>query len=130
MSTEFARLRIQAGLTTDAAASQLGYSERQIFRMESGEIKLVEESGTRGLIEGLFSGRTDGVYYNVEAFIKQVQGAGYAKDSVVFRRELKTSHSLYMMSSIHHGDKIYALNQFLRDNRHWVRERKQYYGIE
>ena len=39
MSTEFARLRIQAGLTTDAAASQLGYSERQIFRMESGEIK-------------------------------------------------------------------------------------------
>ncbi len=38
MSTEFARLRIQAGLTTDAAASQLGYSERQIFRMESGEI--------------------------------------------------------------------------------------------
>lgn len=39
MSTEFARLRMQAGLTTDAAASQLGYSERQIFRMESGEIK-------------------------------------------------------------------------------------------
>ncbi|WP_027441395.1 DNA (cytosine-5-)-methyltransferase [Ponticaulis koreensis] len=38
MSTEFARLRIQAGLTTDAAANQLGYSERQIFRMESGEI--------------------------------------------------------------------------------------------
>ncbi len=99
-------------------------------KIESGEIQLVEESGTGGLIEGLFNGRTDGVYYNVEAYIRQVQDAGYPVDSVVFRRELIKSHSLYMMSSINHGDKVLALNQFLRDNRKWVRDRKNFYGIK
>lgn len=99
-------------------------------KIESGEIKLVEERGTRGLIEGLFNGRTDGVYYNVEAFIRQVQGAGYNKDRVVFRQDLIKSHSLYMISSINYGNTVLGINKFLRENRKWVRERKEYYGIE
>ncbi len=99
-------------------------------QVDSGMVKLVEESGTQGLIKSLFSQRTDGVYYNVEAFTKQVQDAGYEKESVIFRRELLRSRSLYMLSSINYGDKVYAFNQFLRDNRSWVRERKRFYGIE
>lgn len=98
--------------------------------IESGALKLVEETGTDGLIEGLFSGRTNGVYYNVESFMALVDKAGYPSDSIVFRRELITSRSLYMMSSILHPEKIYALNQFLRDNYRWARDRKMYYGID
>ena len=99
-------------------------------QVDSGLVTLVEETGTENMIRGLFSGRTDGVYYNVEAFIQQVQDSGYEKERVIFRRELLKSHSLYMLSSINYGEKVYAFNQFLRDNRDWVRERKRFYGID
>jgi DNA (cytosine-5)-methyltransferase 1 len=39
MVTEFTRLRCQAGYSVDELAKELGYSERQVFRWESGEIK-------------------------------------------------------------------------------------------
>jgi DNA (cytosine-5)-methyltransferase 1 len=37
--TEFAHLRQQAGLTVPEAAGKLGYTERQIYRLEKGETK-------------------------------------------------------------------------------------------
>ena len=36
MLTEFTRLRCQAGYSVDELARELGYSERQVFRWESG----------------------------------------------------------------------------------------------
>ncbi len=99
-------------------------------QVEAGMVKLVEASGTPELIDGLLNGKLDGVYYNVEAFFKQVQNAIQQEGRVIFRRELPKSHSLYMLSSINYGEKVYALNEFLRDNRQWVRERKKFYGIE
>lgn len=39
MATEFTLLRCRAGYTTRELAKELGYSERQVFRWESGEIK-------------------------------------------------------------------------------------------
>ncbi|MAP96388.1 MAG: DNA (cytosine-5-)-methyltransferase [Ponticaulis sp.] len=39
MTSEFTRLRHQAGMTTEMAAVELGYSPRQIFRLDAGEIE-------------------------------------------------------------------------------------------
>lgn len=39
MLTEFTRLRCQAGYSVDELARELGYSERQVFRWERGEIR-------------------------------------------------------------------------------------------
>lgn len=39
MQSEFRILRCRAGLTTEELAKELGYSEREIFRWESGQIK-------------------------------------------------------------------------------------------
>ncbi len=39
MHTEFTKLRLQSGYSVEQLASQLGYSERQIFRWESGKVK-------------------------------------------------------------------------------------------
>lgn len=39
MQSEFRILRCRAGLTTEMLASELGYSEREVFRWESGQIK-------------------------------------------------------------------------------------------
>ena len=39
MVTEFTRLRCQAGYSVNELAKELGYSERQVFRWESGKIK-------------------------------------------------------------------------------------------
>ncbi len=98
--------------------------------IEAGEIELVAEDTLESLIEGLYAGRFDGVYYNVEAFIKLVQEAGHPATSVTFRRNLVKTRSLYMLSSIHHGGLVKELNQFLRTNKTWVRERKAHYGLK
>ena len=98
--------------------------------IESGDIELVSENNLQNLIEGLYAGRFDGVYYNVEAFTKLIQEAGYPAKSVVFRRNLVKTRSLYMLSSIHHGKMVKELNQFLRTNKTWVRERKAHYGLK
>lgn len=39
MTSEFTLLRCQAGLTVEQLARELGYSERTVFRWESGEVK-------------------------------------------------------------------------------------------
>ncbi len=39
MQTEFRILRCRTGLSTEALAEELGYSEREVFRWESGQIK-------------------------------------------------------------------------------------------
>ena len=37
--TEFSILRQKAGLTVSQAATRLGYTEREIYRWENGEVK-------------------------------------------------------------------------------------------
>ena len=37
--TEFSALRQQAGLSVSEAAERLGYTEREAYRWESGEVK-------------------------------------------------------------------------------------------
>ena len=98
--------------------------------IESGELELVTEESLKDLMAGLYSGRFDGVYYNVEAFTKLVQEAGHPATSVAFRRNLVKTRSIYMLSSIHHGKLVKELNQFLRTNKTWVRERKAHYGLK
>ncbi len=98
--------------------------------IESGEIELVTVNSLQSLIAGLYSGRFDGAYYNVEAFTRLVEEAGYPPTTVAFRRNLVKTRSLYMLSSIQHGKLVKELNQFLRTNKTWVRERKAHYGLK
>ena len=39
MATEFSKLRLQTGCTAEQLAAELGYSERQVYRWETGETK-------------------------------------------------------------------------------------------
>ncbi len=39
MASPFTILRCRAGLTVEQLAEELGYSEREIFRWEAGEVK-------------------------------------------------------------------------------------------
>ena len=103
-----------------------GYQDQ----IESGKIRLINENNLKNLINSLYAERFDGVYYNVEAFIKLIQEAGHSVDSVVFRKDLVKTRSIYMLSSIHHGKLIKELNQFLHSNKAWIRERKTYYNLK
>lgn len=99
-------------------------------QIDRGLIRLDTELTAKALLDGLIAGKYDGVYYNVEAFKSLLKESGLEEGQIVFRKDLKKTRSLYMLSSIDYGPKVLALNQFLRANKQWVRERKAFYDLK
>lgn len=74
MATEFARLRWQAGLSRYELARELGYSERHIFRWESGEVR--PRKGILDRVRDLAGKRREPAPYAGFTFIDLFAGIG------------------------------------------------------
>jgi len=99
-------------------------------QIDSGLIGLHTELSVKALLDGLLAGKYDGIYYNVEAFMSLLKEHGVDESQIVFRKDLRKTRSLYMLSSIDHGPTVLALNQFLRTHKEWVKERKAHYALK
>lgn len=74
MATEFTRLRLQTGFTIEQLAGELGYSERQVFRWENGEVK--PRKAVLDRIRDLAGGETETVPFGGVTFIDLFAGIG------------------------------------------------------
>ena len=97
--------------------------------IESGAVKIVENTSLDGLMNLVKNKRIDGVYFNVVVATAFLDNTSFASDLVVFDESLPHTRSEYFMSTIKHPEVIDKLNAYLKNNAAAIAKLKEKYNV-
>ena len=98
-------------------------------QINKGAITRHEHENIAGLIKLIKEDLIDGIYSNIFVTRHFLKGSKYAANFVVFDNTLDYQETDFSLSSISKPEVILQFNEFLKDNRAWVKKLKIQHGL-
>ena len=101
-----------------------------IDRIESGQVRLVENDSFRGLVEQAIIGRIDGAYANVDVVRHLLSEELHRPYALLFDESLPHTRSHYHLSTISHPDVIADFNDWMKSEAGLIAKLKKRHGLQ
>ena len=98
-------------------------------QINKGAITRHEHENIAGLLKLMKKDLIDGIYSNIFVTRHFLKGSKYAANFVVFDNTLDYQETDFSLSSISKPEVILQFNEFLKDNRAWVKKLKIQHGL-